>query len=80
MKKPKIKIEYLKSIIGPVEHEAWIRILDLPPYCSPKFESHKAAREWVKEWCRTVGEALMKAGGCDFVMGLRKGQKAEKGK
>lgn len=75
MKKPKITIQTLSY--GPAGYGVDV-VFEFDK--NVLFTSKKAAREWAKEWCRTAGEALMKAGGCDFVMGLRKGQKAEKGK
>lgn len=62
MKKPKIRIEYFKSVVDPVQHEAWIRIPGFDAYCSPRFETAREAREWAKDWCRTVGAALMEKG------------------
>lgn len=69
MKKPKIKI-----VVEPHTHVYWdgsvdgyaatIMLANLQRVLVYEYHpTKKAAREWAKDWCRTVGAALMEKGG-----------------
>lgn len=67
MKKPKIRVT-VRRLRG---WDGWtVSIwLDHPDMedgwhlgCQSEFGTKEAAREWAKDWCRTVGAALMEKG------------------
>ena len=61
MKKPKIKVE-VDRYLDSAEFDVYISVDAFHVADEQGLPTRKAAREWAKEWCKTVGAALMEKG------------------